>query len=67
MWYNIGVDDPFIFFLIGPKRAINNHNDNRIFKGPWTCRSPDSWRINDFGSSNVIQLAPELITYWKDE
>ena len=68
MWYNIGVSSPFIFFLMGHKRAINNSNPKRIFKNPWTATEADFWRKCEFGSASTIrQLAPELITYWKDE
>lgn len=67
MWYNLGESSPFIFFLIKPDRAINNSTLERTFRNPWHCGSPDSWRANDFGTSNISQLAPELITYWKEE
>jgi hypothetical protein len=64
MWYNLGAK--FIFFLTGSNRAINNSNSSKIFKTPWTPREEKNWRENKFGTSNVKQLAPELITYWKD-
>lgn len=66
MWCNLGARPEFVFFLMGPNRAINNGNGSKVFKNPWTPREADNWRVNKFGTSNVIQLAPELITYWKD-
>jgi hypothetical protein len=68
MWHNLGVSVPFIFFLMSKKKAINNSNPKRIFSRTWETVEAENWRKNEFSSTSVVrQLAPELITYWKEE
>lgn len=55
----------FIYFYFKKYRAINNDRGSRLFEKPFDVdpEDKDTWA----GSGKSKQLAPELITYWKDE
>ena len=66
MWYNDGVSDPFIFFIASPNKIINNKNSKREFMKLFISGEVENYRRNIF-SKPLKQLAPDLITYWKEE
>jgi hypothetical protein len=54
-----------MYFYFKEYRAINNDRDSGLFDRPFDVdpEKKDIWAK----SGKSIELAPELITYWKDE
>lgn len=55
----------FIYFYLKEYRAINNDRKSKLFQRPFNVGKKQ--KVIWANSSKSKHLAPELITYWKDE